>query len=81
MSKVIYEMPRERQHEIPHAVMLRLETGRNDGCHVTLSNAGSGMIHVYLFSPHGGQTNYEGVVGDTIPADELVQWLMDHSDY
>lgn len=76
----MHELPRERQYEIGADVMLRIETGRNDGCHVGLWNLPNGMIRVYLFSPHES-AEYEGVTGDEIPATELVQWLMNHRDY
>lgn len=76
----MYELPREKLHEIRADVMLRLETYRNDGCHVGLWNLGNGRIKVCLFSPHA-TAEYQPVVGDEIPADQLIEWLQDHRDY
>jgi hypothetical protein len=76
--RIQYEMPGDRMHEIRADLMVRLETYRNDGCHVGLWNLPNGMVKVCLYSPFEGN---EPVTGDTIPATELIQWLADHQDW
>lgn len=59
-------------------VMLRVITGRDDGCYVGLSSHGQCQTRVTFYSPYAGN---RVVVSEVVPDNEIISFIEDHRDW
>jgi hypothetical protein len=64
-------------------LLLRIITGRDDGCYVKITWEGHQVpneLHIQLLSPHE-ECFHEEVWSADIEAKDLAQWIHDHHDW